>query len=387
MTRLVLGIPFRKLFSFKGYKLSGIDLADDVLTARLQITRRTGDCPACGRRCTSIEDSYSRSLRDLDLGGRKCFLELPERKIRCHCGFRGMEKLGLADPYSRCTTRFEEYVFKLCKLMTVFDVAELLGLSWHTVKNIDKKHLSRLVPTLDEISPTRIGVDEISHHKGHKYLTVVRDIDLGKVIWIGFKRKKETLDEFFTELGGDKTRKMRVVVLDMWDPYIASVREHTNAEIVFDKFHVAKKINEALDSVRKREFAEADPETRKQWKKKRFLMLSRRKRLSEERVESLDNLMAENEPLYKAYLLKEQGLDIFDEQNREVALRRFDAWFKNVAEAGFREFEAVVDTIKNYFYGVAAYFKHRLTNAASEGFNNKINVIKRRAYGFHDIES
>lgn len=209
---------------------------------------------------------------------------------------------------------------------------------------------------------------------------------MGKVIWVGEGRQKETIDQFFRELGEPKCSKIRVVVSDMWDPYIASVKEHTNADIVFDKFHIAKKITEALDSVRKREFAKADPEARKQMKKKRFLMLTRKKCLDDKKQETLKNLMDENEQLYRAYLLKEQGLDIFDEEDKNTALCRLDMWFRNVAEAGFKEFESVVKTIKNYTYGIVNYFKHRLTNAASEGFNTKINIIKRRAYGFHDIE-
>lgn len=97
-------------------------------------------------------------------------------------------------------------------------------------------------------------------------------------------------------------------------------------------------------------------------------------------------MMKENEKLYQAYLLKEQALDIFDEEDEQTALKRLNRWFKNVEEAGLEQFKAVVNTIKSYFYEIVNYFKHRLTNAASEAFNNKINVIKRRAYGFRDLE-
>jgi len=214
----------------------------------------------------------------------------------------------------------------------------------------------------------------------------VRDLTLGGVIWVGISRKKETLDKFFKELGKKKCSKIKVVVLDMRNPYIASVKENTNADIVFDKFHIAKKITEALDKVRRQEFAKADPELKKKFKKKRFVILKRNKRLDKKKRETLQELMKENEKLYQAYLLKEQALDIFDEEDEDTALERLYDWFDNVIEAGLQQFEEVAKTILSYFYGVVNYFKHRLTNAASEGFNNKINVIKRRAYGFHDIE-
>jgi transposase len=172
----------------------------------------------------------------------------------------------------------------------------------------------------------------------------------------------------------------------MWDPYIASIHEHTHAAIVYDLFHVANRINDALDTVRKQEFNKADATTRKKFKKKRFLILKRGKRLDGESREKLTTLMTENERLYQAYLLKEQALDIFDEKDEVTALQRLIRWFENVKEANLAPFDTVVKTITSYLDGIVNYFKHRLTNAASEAFNTKINIIKRRAYGFHDLD-
>jgi len=270
--------------------------------------------------------------------------------------------------------------------MTVFDASQLLGLSWHTVKNIDKKHINKQIVGLAQANPVRIGVDEVAYQKGHNYLTIVRDIDLGKVIWIGLSRTKEAMDSFFRELGVVKSYAIQVAVSDMWDPYIASIKQNTSAEMVFDKFHVSKKVNEALDTVRKQEFAQADPEERKEMKHKRFLILSRNKNVAEDKREELDTLLKQNKTLSNAYLLKEQVLDIFDETEQEVAQHRFKKWMRNVEKSGITAYQKVVNTIQDYMYGILNYFKHKLTNAASEAINNKINVIKRRAYGFRDIE-
>ena len=386
MTRLTLSLIVEGLFPFRGYKLVFADLKDATFTFTFEGVRKTGDCPKCGRRCANFDGSYTRIVRDLDAWGCRTCIVFPERRIRCKCGYRGMEKVEFTDPYSRCTRRMEEYVFRLCKIMTVHDAAELVKLGWHTVKNIDKKHIGKLTVGLAEANPSKIGVDEVAYTKGHNYLTVVRDIDLGKVMWVGFSRTKETLDSFFQELGPLKSRAVRVAVTDMWDPYIASVREHTDADIVFDKFHIAKKVNEVLDLVRKQEFAQADPVERKEMKHKRYLILSRNKNVEGERREELDTLLKQNETLSKAYLLKEQVLDIFDETDPDVAQKRLRKWVQNVKKSGITVFEGVVNTIQNYLYGIINYFKHQLTNAASEAINNKINVIKRRAYGFRDIE-
>lgn len=386
MSRLKLSQVFRKLFDFKGYKLCCVESDEHHITVSLDNTRRTARCPACGKRCSNIESTYRRKIRDLDIGVRKCFVGFAERKIKCSCGYRGVEKLSFTDKYEHQTKRFEDYVSRLCQLMTLQDAAKVAEIDWKTAKRIDKKYLGQLVASLESINPTRLGVDEIAYRKGHKYLTVVRDLTMGRVIWVGIGRKKETLGKFFEELGEKKRSKIQVFVMDMWDPYIASVKENTNAEIVFDKFHIAKKITEALDNIRRQEFAKADAETRKNFKKKRFIILKRGKRLDKEKQETLNELMKENERLYQAYLLKEQALDIFDEDDEKTALERLDKWFENVEESGIEQFKAVVKTLRSYFYGVVNYFRHRLTNAASEAFNTKINVIKRRAYGFRDIE-
>ena len=376
----------KELFNFRGYRVCGFEVTCNSVVILTKKTRKTCECPKCGKKRVRFDIDYKRRIRDLNLGNRKCFIVFKERKVDCRCGFRGVEKLDFVDKYSHYTKRFEDYVSKLCQLMSLKDVAEAVEIDWKAVKRIDKKYLSRLVTGLESISPTKLGIDEISYRKGHKYLTVVRDLELGRVIWVGMGRNRKTLDRFFKELGRRKCKWVRVVVLDMHDPYIVSVRKNTKADIVFDKFHIAKKITEALDKVRRQEFAKADPELKKKFKKKRFIILKRGKRLGKKKRETLQDLMRENERLYKAYLLKEQALDILDEEEEYVALVRLYKWLDNVMEAGIAQLEKVANMITSYLYGIANYFRHRLTNAASEGFNNKINVIKRRAYGFHDIE-
>ena len=272
-------------------------------------------------------------------------------------------------------------------MMTLTDASLIWNLDWKTIKEIDRRSIQDNLVDLKTTNPTIIGVDEIAYKKGQNYLTIVRDVPARKVIWIGFKRKTETLDAFFQELGPEKSMKIQVCCMDMWDPYVASVKKNTNADIVFDKFHVIKKINEVLDKIRRRVFAQADKETRKLMKHKRFLVLHRRKNLTDEKdIESLEQLLNSNEPLYKAYVLKEEIADIYDDVNAESEIVRLEQWFQNVIDSGCEEFLPVVSMIQSYLYGIHNYFKHKLTNAGSEGFNNKINVIKRAAYGFQDIE-
>ena len=374
----------KELYDFEGFSFKEICKKISVII-NIKKKGRTGICPVCNKKRRKVIETRIRKIRDKNIAEEKCFIVIKSYRIICRGCFRGMEKLDFVLPGEKFTKRFADYIYSLCEKMTLSDAAETAMINWRTAKKIDKKKLQEKFKDLKNVNLTRIGVDEIAYEKGHKYLTIVRDVDNG-VIWVGDKRKKETLDKFFAELGKEKSKQITVAVMDMWDPYIKSIRENTNAEIVFDKFHISKKINEAVDQIRKKEFAKADPEERLKMKKKRFLILYRNKNLDNEKREELRTLLDINKNLQIAYLLKEQILDIFDERVKENAIQRFEKWKENVHKAEVEEFRKVIKMMETYWYGIENYFTHRVTNGASEGYNNKINIIKRRAYGFKDIE-
>ncbi|MBU0760591.1 MAG: ISL3 family transposase [Nanoarchaeota archaeon] len=375
---------FAQLYNFEGFSFREISI-DKTVIIKLKKKGKTGTCPSCEKKRRRVIEIKKRKVRDVNLNDKKCYIVFNAFRIKCNCGYKGMEKLDFVLPNEMITERFAEKIFHFCEKMSLTDAAKFAMVNWRTAKRIDKKKLQEKFKDLKNISPGRIGVDEIAHEKGHKYLTIVRDVD-GGVIWVGEKRKKETLNQFFKELGKKKSKKIAVAVIDMWDPFIKSIQENTDAEIVFDKFHIAKKINEAVDKIRKKEFAKADPEERLRMKKKRFLILFRNKNLNDEKRETLRSLLDINKNLHIAYILKEQVLDIFDERNKIVAMQRLERWKENVQKTKMEEFEEVLKTMEHYWYGIENYFTHRVTNGASEGYNNKINIIKRRAYGFKDTE-
>lgn len=378
----------RNLFPFQGYKFSVLENKNDILVG-LKSRRKCGICPSCGKRCRNVETEYERTVRDLDIATNKCFLRFSQKKISCKCGYRGVEKLDFVTKSCRVTTRMENYVVSLCEKMSLKDVSNITRLNWKTVKNIDRDYIRSLLPNIKMLDITRIAIDEIAIMKGHKYFTIIRDYDTGVAIKIFFGRAYEETANALASLGKEKLAKILFASLDMWDPYIKAIKEQCpNAKLVFDKFHVVKKINEALDKVRKNEFANAEKDERINMKHKRFIILKREENLNQQQKEELQMLMQSNEKLYKSYLLKEQILSIFDDKTStfEQIKSRINQWLNNIRINKMEEFYEVFKTIIHYAYGILNYFRYGMTNAIAEGFNTKINIIKRRAYGFRDIE-
>jgi len=376
------------LFPYKGYKFCVLDNSNSIVLG-LKSRRKTGNCPVCSKRCSSIEEEYERTIRDLDIAGKKCFLRFWQKKIKCRCGYRGVEKLEFVEKLRRVTKRMEAYVVSLCEKMSIKDVSLVTGLDWKSIKKIDRDYIKSAMPDISTLDIRRIAIDEIAIMKGHKYLTIIRDYDSGIALAIIFGRGYKETAKALRKLGKERLEKIAFACIDMWDPYIKALREKCpNAEIVFDKFHVVKKVNEALDRVRKKEFARAPKEKRIEMKHKRFIILSREENLDRKEKEELGRLMEKNENLYKAYLLKEQILSIFDDNTSsfEQIKERLSLWFENIFSSGIEEFYGVVNMMCRYFNGILNYFRYAMTNAIAEGFNTKINVIKRRAYGYSDIE-
>jgi transposase len=378
----------KELFPFQGYKISLLETKNRIVIG-MESLHKGGICPKCGKRCLCLEEEYERLVRDLDMCSTKCFLHFWQKKIRCSCGYRGNEKLDFLAKYDRVTKRLASLVAIDCEEATIKEVARRYTLNWKTVKEIDREHIKTLLPKIETLKIRRLAIDEIAIMKGHKYFTVIRDYDSGVAIKIIFGRGYEETYSALISLGKDRLKLIEYASLDMWDPYIKALKELCpNAKIVFDKFHVVKKVNEALDNVRKKEFAKASDEERINMKHKRWIILKKEKNLKKEEKEELELLMKNNDKLYKSYLLKEQILSIFDDKISTFTqiCDRITCWFENILSNELEEFNGVMKTMQNYMYGIWNYFRYGMTNAIAEGFNTKINVLKRRAFGYRDLE-
>ena len=344
-------------------------------------------CSNCGKRTNFTYGSTKVRIRDLSIFEFKSYLVLDKYRVKCpNCGVK-VEKLDFADVYSRCTNRFEEYVARLCRITSVKQVADLLGLDWKTVKDIDKKYLKKefAIPDYDDLRI--LGVDEISSKKGHHYFTVVMNLEKTKVIWVGKKRKKETLNSFFKELGPDRCKKIQAVAIDMWDPFIASIREYLpQAEIVFDKFHVISKYSKVIDKVRNAEYKKATESDREIIKGTKYVLLKNPENLKIKEKEKLTRLLALNENINMSYILKDDLKILWEYTDTESAEKFLDSWIERARETDIRALEDFAKTLENYKYGLLNHANYPINSGKIEGMNNKIKVIKRVAYGFHDDE-
>lgn len=235
-----------------------------------------------------------------------------------------------------------------------------------------------------------IGIDEVSIRKGHTYRIIVSDLEKKQPIWFGgTDRSEKSMDLFYDELGPAKSTKIRLAVMDMWKPFDRSTSQKApHATILYDKFHVIRHLNEALDKVRKSEYARVAGSDRKFIKGQKYNLLSNRENLSLSGRESLKALLTANKKLNTAYLLKESFGQLWDYQSEAWARKLFDNWKASLKRQQLKPFEKFAEMIERHWDGIAAFCKseNKVSLGFVEGLNNKIRVIQRRAYGLRDEE-
>jgi len=315
------------------------------------------------------------------------------RRVECKsCGKVKQERLDWLANHPFYTKRFAFFVGRRCRVATIKDVAQETHLDWKTVKELETQYMREQLRRAGTPAPKVIGVDEISIRKGHTYRIVVSDLPRRRPIWFGgHDRSEASMDEFFQWLGPKKSRKIRLAVMDMWKAFRNSTLkpEHApQARILFDKFHVMRHLGEALDTVRKREYARLTGKHRRFIKGQKYTLLSRRENLTTTGRRSLKTLLKANKRLNTAYVLKEAFGQLWDYQTEGWARRFFDNWRDSLKWQRLEPYEKFAEMIERHWDGIAAFCKpeNKVALGFVEGLNNKIRVIQRRAYGLRDEE-
>jgi transposase len=300
------------------------------------------------------------------------------------------EQLSFLADNPAYTKRFALYVGRRCRQAPIKDIAHELGLDWHTVKTLEMQYMRDQLAKAGTPAPKALGIDEISVRKGHSYRIVVSDLIRHRPIWFGGEDRSEaSMAEFYKWLGDSKNRGIRLAVMDMWKPFANATREHApQAAILFDKFHIMRHLGEALDKVRKKEYARLSGKDRRFIKGQKYTLLSRRENLSLEGRQALKTLLAANKRLNTAYLLKESFDQLWSYEREAWARRFFENWRASLKWQRLEAYEKFADMINRHWDGIAAYCKpeNKVSLGFVEGLNNKIRVLQRRAYGLRDEE-
>lgn len=347
-------------------------------------------CQECGEAGSVHSHGLRRIIRDLDFGPAQTFLQVEYRRVWCpHCQKAKVEQLSFADPSQRITHRLARAIYDLCKVMTVQDVADHLELDPKTVKAVDQHFLQQEFGRTDYDGLSILAVDEIALRKGQKgYMTVALDYLTGRVVWMGEGRSQETLDAFFAGMSPEQKQAIQAVAMDMWEPFINRVQHHCpQARIVFDLFHLVKAFGEVIDEVRREEVREAaTKEDRQCIKGSRYVLLKNRQNLRPPERVRLRELLAANERISAVYVLKDQLKMIYHYRSRAWAKKALDQWCERADEVDHPTMRRFIRRLRFFEYGILNHCDHAVGTSPLEGVNNKIKVIKRRAYGFHDPE-
>jgi len=332
-----------------------------------------------------------RHVRDLSSAGFRIVRELEVRRVACRrCGTVKRERLDFLADNAHFTKRFAFYVGRRCRQASIRDVAKELKLDWDTVKTLEKQYMQAQLKRAGTPGPRAVGIDEISIRKGHSYRIVVSDLVRKRPIWFGgTDRSEASMAQFYDWLGPKKSSKIKLAVMDMWKPFRnVTTNKAPQAAILFDKFHIIRHLGEALDKVRKAEYARLKGKNRRFIKGQKYNLLSRHENLTLEGKRSLKILLAANKRLNTAYVLKEAFGQLWDYGREGWARRFFENWRASLKWQRLEPYERFAEMIDRHWDGIAAYCKpeNKVSLGFVEGLNNKIRVIQRRAYGLRDEE-
>lgn len=350
-------------------------------------TRR---CPHCGRRCPKYDlGAGRRRWRAPDVG--LCSVYLEAEAPRVHCGKHGVlvQRVPWARQGSKFTTAFEDRVAWLATRTDKTTLTSLLRVAWRTVGYILERVGASMRAQVDPLQGvTRIGIDEVSYRKGHRYLTVVVDHDTGRLLWASPGRDEATLRRFFDELGTERAAAIRLVSADAATWIGNVVRERCpNATLCLDPFHVVQWATRALDQVRRTLWNElrrsGQKERAKSLKGSRWALCKNPEDLTACQSKTLAAVQRDNQPLYRAYLLKEELRVVFQQSDPLVAKWLLASWLAWASRSRLEPLVKLAQTIRAHREPIENVLEHGLSNARIEAANTKMRLLTRLAFGFH----
>lgn len=365
----------------------------EVIVAARPRARDRERCGVCRRRCPGFDlGEGRRRWRALDLGEVQAFVEADAPRVSCPEHGVVVCAVPWARHQARFTRAFEDQVAWLAVHCSKSATAELMRIAWRTVGSIIERVVADTGREIDLLAGLRrIGIDEISHRRGQRYITVVIDHDSGRLVWAARGRDTATVRSFFDALGSERCERIRLVSADMASWIAGPVSERCpNAVLCIDAFHVVKAATDALDEVRREVWNQArrqgQDQLARQLKGARYALWKNPEKLTDRQTVKLAEIQQTNKRLYRAYLLKEQLRQIY-RLDPEPALILLDRWIAWARRCRLSSFVKLAKTIAAQRSGITAAIENNLSNARVEKANTQIRLIARRAFGFHSAEA
>jgi transposase len=344
-------------------------------------------CAECGRSCRLYDHQSERRWRHLDTCQYRTILHA--RMPRSDCPEHGprVVRVPWAEPSSRFTALFEALAISWLQQASQKAVAGQLGLSWDEIHHIQERAVERGLKRRQAETIRHVGVDEKAFQKGFHYFTLVNDLDRGRVLFVSEHREEASLDQFWPTLTKDQLQGIEAIAIDMWDAYVNSIRNHlpqADTKIVFDKFHIAQHLSQAVDRVRRKEHKVLKAAGDQRLKGTRFLWLKNSRNMKSSEKLRFAVLKYAHLKSSRAWALKQAAMQFFDYTSETWAKKHFRWWHSWATHSRLEPMIKVAQMLKRRFSNIVTHLRHRITNASSESINSKIQWVKYTARGFRN---
>jgi transposase len=381
----------RKLLGFQDLVVSAFEFREygRALVLDVKPWGQSGLCPECRHRRELVASAPSvREWRDVSVLDTQVILRYAPREIHCPSHGRLQEWVPFAALHSRVTYRLEYLLVHHCKAMTQKVAARLLHLAPSTLSDVLHRVITRVREGHRIRGLRKIGIDEISYRKGHKYATVVYDLEKRCVLWVGEGKGRETIDFFFKEVLSEAQRlAITEASCDMSEAYIGALKEHCpQATLTLDRFHLVKAMQEAVDEVRKEAWREADKEDKSFFKGLRWLLRRHQENRTKGQTRVLNKLRTCNRRIWRAWVLKEEFDALFDYVYPGSASKALRSWVTSARRSRLDPLRKFANTVMGHFDNIVSFIETRMTNAVSEGINRILRMAKNRASGFRGLQ-
>ena len=385
---------YRRILSIENpWRVASVDLQLLLKEVHIYLTHEdlpSWPCAECGAPCKLYDHQPERQWRHLDTCQFRTILHADPPRSQCPTHGVRVVKLPWAEPSSRFTALFEALAIAWLKAASQKAVGEQLGLSWDEIHGIMERAVRRGLQRRQAEPVRHLGVDEKAFRKGHKYMTVVNDLTRGRVLYVAEDRKQESLDGFWGTLTDAQREGIEAVAMDMWDPYVTSVREHVTGadkKIVFDKFHVAQHLSQAVDEVRRKENKALRAQGDDRLKGTRYDWLRNPATIDPEDRRAFAALRQSELKTARAWALKETAMNLYTYVYEGPARKHFQWWYGWAVRSRLGPMIEKARMLKRRFANIITYLKHRITNATSESLNAKIQWVKYTARGFRNKQN